>query len=71
MKRNTLSIKNAEMMSVTRKKAMENPWFIYEFYETLDKIVNEQKVTPAQIGNCDESGFPTDPSRCKASDEVR
>ena len=66
MKRNALSIKNAEMMSVARKKATENPWFIYEFYETLDKIVKEKKLTAAQIWNCDESGFPTDPSRCKA-----
>ena len=29
------------------------------------KIVVEQKLTTKQIWNCDESGFPTDPGKCK------
>ena len=65
MKRQKLSMKNAEMICASRKNATENPWIIYDFYESIDNIIKTQNLTAKQIWNCDESGFPTDPSKCK------
>ena len=65
MSRQNLSLKQAEMLCSARKNATENPWMIFEFYGKRRKIVVEQKLTAKQIWNCDESGFPTDPGKCK------
>ena len=31
----------------------------------MKKIIKEKQLTADQIWNCDESGFPTDPQKCK------
>ena len=46
-------------------KATENPFVIYEFYETIDEIIKGKNFTVMQTWNTDESGFPVDPSKCK------
>ena len=65
MKRNKLSLKKAEMISAARKAATANPFVIYDFYEQLEEIIKDKKLNANQIWNCDESGFPTDPHKCK------
>ena len=65
MKRNNLSMKKANMISITRKSATGNPFVVYDFYEKLEKIIMENNLQPHQIWNCDESGFPNDPGKCK------
>ena len=65
MKRNNLSMKHAEMMCAARKKATENPFIIYEFYEMIYRIIKGKNLTVKQIWNTDESGFPVDLSKCK------
>lgn len=65
MKRNALSLKKAEMISTARKSATSNPFVIYDFYDLLEELMEEHQFEPDQIWNCDESGFPTDPQRCR------
>ena len=65
MKRNNLSMKKANMISITRKSATGNPFVVYDFYEKLEKIIMENNLQPHQIWNCDGSGFPNDPGKCK------
>ena len=40
-------------------------FIIYGLYDVLEKVVEEKKLEPHQIWNCNESGFPTDPQKCK------
>ena len=65
MSRNGLSLKKANMISAARKSMIANPFKIYDFYETIEKIIKDKNLQPHQIWNCDESGFPTDPQKCK------
>ena len=64
MNRNKLSLKKANMISSARKSATSNPFVIYDFYDVIEKIIKENNLGPKQIWNCDESGFPHDPSKC-------
>ena len=57
--------KKATIISAARKAATANPFIIYDFYEVVEKIIKERKLKRGQIWNCDELGFPTDPSKCK------
>ena len=65
MLRNNLSLKKANMISSARKSVTANPFIIYDFYDLLEELVNTYKFSASQVWNCDESGFPTDPQRCK------
>ena len=65
MDRNSLSLKKATMISSARKAVTANPFVVHDFYDTLEKVFADKNFTPSQIWNCDESGFPTDPKRCK------
>ena len=65
MTRNKLSMKKANMISSASKSATSNPFIIFDFYDVLDKLVKEKKLKALQIWNCDESGFPNDPQKCK------
>lgn len=65
LSRQKLSTKKATMISAARKAATANPFIIYDFYEVIDKVITENNLSPKQIWNCDESGFPTDPSKYK------
>ena len=53
------------MISAARKAATANPFVIYDFYELLEEIMKDKKLNANHIWNCDESGFPTDPHKCK------
>ena len=65
LSRQKLSTKKATMISAARKAATANPFIIYDFYEVIDKVITENNLSPNQVWNCDESGFPTDPSKYK------
>ena len=54
------------MISSARKSATANPFIIYDFYDVIEKIIVEKKLTAKHIRNCDESGFPHDPAKCMA-----
>ena len=64
MNRNKLSLKKATMISSARKSATENPFIVYDFFDVIADIINKHKIPPTNIWNCDESGFPHDPSKC-------
>ena len=53
------------MISAARKSATSNLFIIYNFYGQLDEIVTQNNLMSKQIWNCDKSGFPTDPQKCK------
>ena len=53
------------MISAARKSATANPFIVNDFYDIIEKIVMENNLSPSQIRNCDESGFPTDPQCVK------
>ncbi|XP_057302768.1 uncharacterized protein LOC130636936 [Hydractinia symbiolongicarpus] len=57
--------KKANMICAARKSVTSNPFIIYDFYDTIEKLFNEKQYTLAQVWNCDEWGFLTDPSRAK------
>ena len=65
MKRNKLSLKKAVNISAARKAATANLFVIFIFYETLEQEIKRNNLTAYQIWNCDESGFPVDPLKCK------
>lgn len=65
MKRNRLSMKKVNMICAARKSITANPFVIYDFYDTVEKLMKEKNYTPAKVWNCDETGFPTDPSRAR------
>ena len=54
-------------MQLARKNVTYDPLVMYEFYETLAKEVEHLGISdkPEAFYNCDESGFPADPSKCK------
>ena len=57
--------KKATIISAARKAATANPFIIFDLYEVVEKIIKEKKLKREQIWNCDKSGFPTDPNKCK------
>ena len=65
MKRHNLSLKKAEMICLARKSVTENPFIIFGFYDILSEIIESKNLTPAQIWNCDESAFSSDPNSYK------
>ena len=64
MNRNKLSLKKATMISSARKSATGNPFIVYDFFDVIEDIINKHNIPPNNIWNCDESGFPHDPSKC-------
>ena len=63
--RNNLSLKKANMISSARKSATSNPFVIFDFYDVIEKIIEEKNLKAENIWNCDESGFPHDPQKCR------
>lgn len=67
IKNNNLSSKQATTLSTARYNATKNPFVIYQYYDLLDKTVNDLGLQnrPDLIWNCDESGLPHEPSKLK------
>lgn len=65
MERNKLSMQKANMISAARMAATSNPFIVYDFFDVVGNIIEEKNLTAEKIWNCDESGFPTDPKKCK------
>ena len=65
MKRNKLNAKKANMISYARMVSTSSPFVVYNLFETIEKIANENNFSPSQVWNCDETGFPTDGGQCK------
>ena len=65
MKCNRMSLKKSNTISSAWKSAASNPFIVFGFYDTLEKVMSEKQFLSLQIWNLDESGFPTDPGRCK------
>lgn len=65
-----ISLKKPEQLQRRRMEAAD-PFVVYDFYEQLKKIIADENLEnkPFLIFNCDESGFPTDPSKKKALGE--
>ena len=64
MNRNKLPLKKATMISSVKKSATGNPFIVYDFFDVIEDIINKHDIPPNNIWNCDESGFPHDPSKC-------
>ena len=65
MKRNKLNAKKANMISYALMVSTSSPFVVYNLFETIEKIANENNFSPSQVWNCDETGFPTDGGQCK------
>ena len=63
--RNSLSTKNANMISVVQMATTSNPFAVYDFFDTIQKTMEPNNFTTSQIWNCDETGFATDARQCK------
>ena len=67
MKQNQLLLKKAEMISSARKSNRSNPFIIYDYYNLLEKMFQDNPDLDAdRIYNCDESGFPNDQTNGKS-----
>ena len=53
------------MISSTQKSATENPFVIYDFFDSLETVTKENTYEEDAVWNYDESGFPFDPSKVK------
>ena len=73
MKRNNLSLKEATKLCVDRYNATKNPFIVYHFYDILEQTINDLGIEnrPDLLWNCDESGLPHEPKKCKVVSEKR
>ena len=67
LKDENLSLKDATKLSKERHNATRNPFIIYRFYDMPQKTVNELGLENRAdlICNCDETGMPHEPKKCK------
>ncbi|MCL4152262.1 UNVERIFIED_CONTAM: hypothetical protein GTU68_060681 [Idotea baltica] len=67
LQRHKLTLKKGGMMQLARKSVTSDPFVIYDFYEKLQNEIERLGIQdrPNCIYNCDETGFPTDPSKSK------
>ena len=67
LKRHKLSFKKGQQMQLARKNVTSNPFTVYGYYEILEKEVERLGLKDKQecVYNCDKSGFPIDPTKCK------
>ncbi|XP_046685094.1 uncharacterized protein LOC124370837 [Homalodisca vitripennis] len=66
-KRHKLSLKKMEPLEKARKINTSDPFLIYEFYDLLEKKIEELDIAnkPSHVYNLDETSFCSDPSRVK------
>ncbi|MCL4152982.1 UNVERIFIED_CONTAM: hypothetical protein GTU68_011284 [Idotea baltica] len=67
LKRHNFTLKKGGQMQLARKSVTSDPFFIYNYYDTLEDVVSRLgiKDRPECFYNLDETGFPTDPSKIK------
>ena len=54
------------MICVDRKSNTSNPFIIYDFFDKLEEVLQENvEIAAEKIWNYDKSGFRTDPANCK------
>ena len=53
------------MTSAAHKAATANLFIVYDFYDVINKIIQENNLMEEQLRNCDIFGFPTDHSNVK------
>ena len=53
------------MISSAHKSATSNPFVIFDFYDVIENIIEDKDLKAENIWNCDESGFPHDPQKCR------
>jgi len=65
--KNNLSLKEATKLCVSRYNATKNPFLVYHFYDILEETMESLgiKDRPDLIWNCDESGLPHEPQKCR------
>ena len=65
LKRYRLSLTEATKLCNARYNATTNPFIIYHFFDTLEKVINDLgfKDKPHLIWNCDESGLTSPRSK--------
>ena len=63
----SLSLKQATKLSVPIYNATKNPFIIYHYYDILEETIERLNLRnrPHLIWNCDESGLPHEPKKCK------
>ena len=72
MDRRNLGLKKGGLMQLARKSVTSDPFVIYGIYELLEaevKSLGWRIVQNVRIWNCDETGFPMDPSKFKTIGE--
>ena len=62
-----LSLKEATKLSKERHNPTRNPFIVYRFYDLLEEVVEKLGIAnrPDLIWNCDETGIPHEPKKCK------
>jgi hypothetical protein len=67
MRNHHLSLHTPSSLERRRQEAAMDPFIIYDFYDNLEKIVDDLDIRnmPSAIYNLDESSFSLDPSRGK------
>ena len=53
------------MISAAHMATTSSPFVVYDFFDTVQKIMEANNFTASQIWNCDETGFPADAGQCK------
>ena len=62
---NRKSLKKINMISSARKSTISNPFIVFGFYDTLEKVMSEKQFFSSQIWILDETSFPRSTERCK------
>ena len=67
MHRHGLALKKGGVMQIARKNVTSDPFVIYGFYDLLESEIERLGIRdrPECFWNLDETGFPSDPSKCK------
>ena len=67
LKCHKLISKKGGQMQLARKNVTSDPFIVYGYYKILEKEIQQLgiKDKPKCVYNCDKTGFPRDPTKCK------